>query len=106
MARFPMPASKVAALGRILAEAGTDPAKRRTLIDNPKAVLASAGVPAEVIALFDFTVVCDTAAKRHVILPYRYNAAKLERVDEDYLNGIADSTLGAGTAPAAACGHN
>ncbi|MFN4008369.1 MAG: hypothetical protein ACK4K8_00295 [Pannonibacter sp.] len=106
MARFPMPASKVAALGRVLAEAGTDPSRRQALIDNPKAVLAKAGVPAEVIALFDFTVVCDTSAKRHVVLPYRYNPAKLDRVDEDYLNGIADSTLGTATAPASAGGRN
>lgn len=93
MARFPMPASRVAALGRVLAEAGSDPTKRRALQENPKSVLAAAGVPEEVIALFDFTVVCDTAQTRHVVLPYRYNAAKLNQTDEAYLSGIAGTAL-------------
>ncbi|MFN7166178.1 MAG: hypothetical protein ACK4NV_03975 [Pannonibacter sp.] len=93
MARFPMPGGKVAALGKVLAEASNDQSKRKALMDNPKAVLASAGVPAEVIALFDFTVVCDTPQKRHVVLPYRYNSAKLDGKDDSYLSGIAGSTI-------------
>lgn len=94
MARFPMPASKVAALGRILAEAAVNPAQRQALIDDPKTVLAAAGLPAELTSLFDFKVVCDSENARHIVLPFRYNTDKVRHGDNGYLSEIGKGTLG------------
>lgn len=93
MARFPLPASKIPVLGRILAEAAADPDKRDALCRNPAAVLAAAGLPANLTALFDFKIVVETAEARHVVLPFRYNAEKLARGDAAYLQEI-ESGLG------------
>jgi hypothetical protein len=97
MARFPLPASKIPVLGRILAEAAADPARREALCSNPAAVLAAAGLPASLTALFDFKIIAETPEIRHVVLPFRYNAAKLASADAAYLQDI-ESGLGQNTA--------
>ncbi|SUB00931.1 NHLP leader peptide domain [Pannonibacter phragmitetus] len=93
MARFPLPASKIPALGRILAEAAADPDKREALCRNPAAVLAAAGLPASLTALFDFRIITETPGSRHVVLPFRYNAEKLALADASYLQDI-EASLG------------
>lgn len=88
MARFPLPASKIPVLGRLLAEAAADPARREALCSNPAAVLAAAGLPASLTALFDFKIIAEAPGSRHVVLPFRYNADKLAAADAAYLQDI------------------
>ncbi|WP_430512166.1 hypothetical protein [Pannonibacter phragmitetus] len=93
MARFPLPASKIPVLGRVLAEAAADPDKREALCRNPAGVLAAAGLPSSLTALFDFKILVETDDTRQVVLPFRYNAEKLARGDAAYLREI-ESGLG------------
>ncbi|NBN62433.1 hypothetical protein GWI72_07395 [Microvirga tunisiensis] len=96
MARFPIPQSKIAELGRLLAEAACNETQREALRSDPAAVLRAAGFPEDLVALFEFRVVCDTETQRHVVLPYRFNAARLAAQDPAYLAQIAEMTIGQG----------
>lgn len=88
MARFPLPASKIPVLGRILAEAAADPTRREALRNNPAAVLTAAGLPASLTLLFNFEIITEAPGSRHVVLPFRYNTEKLARADAAYIQEI------------------
>lgn len=90
MARFPYHESNVRELGRLLAEASLDAGKRQALKDDPKKVLAQAGLPASTLALFDFKVILEDTDRKSVVIPYRFNSRKIADKDTDYLTGIAD----------------
>lgn len=89
MPRFPNCQPHAKAIGKLLAQAALDPELRRRLHAAPEAELRRIGLPEQTVALFQFKIVSESGSKPAVVLPYRLNAARLERLDPDYLANIA-----------------
>ncbi len=93
MARFPYHEENVVALGRLLAEAAIDPARKKRLMDDPATELQRIGLPNETTALFNFKVVAEEPSIPHAVLPYRLNQEKLAHSDPSYLTTIAGTVI-------------
>lgn len=90
MARFPYYKQNIVALGRLLAEARSNPSVRKALMENPERELARIGLPESVTKLISFKIV-DTPDEKSVALPFKLNDKLVRQGDEAYLTSIANS---------------
>ncbi|MBD8889953.1 hypothetical protein [Roseibium litorale] len=96
MARFPVYQKNILALGRLLANAATDPDAERRLKSDPAGELRRAGLPETTVSLFNFKVsVTQTGKEEPVVIPWRLNQEKLAKRDPEYLTSLADSLMSA-----------
>lgn len=88
MARFPHYEKNAVALGRLLANAALDPALKAALKADPKSVLRDIGLPDLAVELFEFQIVDARDYTSTITLPYRLNAEKVAKADEQYLSQL------------------
>jgi hypothetical protein len=92
MARFPYYKENVVALGKLLAQARTDPTLRASLKNTPEAELAKIGLPENVTALLNFSIV-DEPENITIAIPYKLNDNLIQTNDPAYLTSIARNFL-------------
>jgi hypothetical protein len=92
MARFPHYRENVVALGKLLAEARINPAVRASLKKSPEKELARIGLPTNVTALMNFSIV-DEPGNTTIAVPFKLNDDLVRSNDPAYLTSIARNFL-------------
>jgi len=91
MARFPYYHRNINALGRLIAQAASDPDFLSRLSSNPNAALEEIGLPKQTTALMNFRVVKETSGRQSITLPFRVDTSKIKAGDAAYLEQFKQS---------------
>lgn len=90
MARFPATEKNIISLGKLLAEAATNPQLRKKLAENPQEELRRIGLPERTVELLNFKVVVEKEDEPPtIVLPFKLNDQRLLSRDPEYLTQLA-----------------